>query len=65
MTRVAETHVPDDVYELARQHFSERELLDLTLAITNINAWNRLNVAFRTTAGAYRPGVFAALQAGG
>ncbi len=57
VTLVAETHVPDDVYELARQHFSDQELIDLTLAIASINAWNRLNVAFRTIAGGYKPGV--------
>jgi AhpD family alkylhydroperoxidase len=57
VTLVAETHVPDEVYELVKPHFTDQELLDLTLAITNINAWNRLNVAFRTIAGGYRPGV--------
>ncbi len=58
VTQVAESHVPDAVYEQARQHFNEKELIDLTLAITNINAWNRLNVAFRTPAGTYRPGMY-------
>src|SRR5262249_14647753 len=55
VTRVAETHVPDDVYERVRQHFTDQELVDLTLAVANINAWNRLNIAFRTVAGNYRP----------
>jgi AhpD family alkylhydroperoxidase len=63
VTRVAETHVPDDLYERVRQHFNEQELLDLTLAITNINAWNRLNIAFRTVAGSYRPGMYKSLIA--
>jgi AhpD family alkylhydroperoxidase len=58
VTLVAETHVPDDVYERVRQHFSEQELIDLTLAITNINTWNRLNVAFRSVPGDYRPGMY-------
>src|SRR3954466_9497905 len=48
VTRVAETHVPDDVYETARQHFSEKELVDLTAAILAINAWNRLAITFRS-----------------
>jgi AhpD family alkylhydroperoxidase len=64
VTRVAETHVPDDVYERVRQHFTEEELVDLTLAVTNINAWNRLNVAFRTVAGNYRPGMYKPTGAG-
>ena len=58
VTRVAETHVPDDAYERVKQHFSEQELIDLTLAITQINTWNRLNVAFRMLAGNYRPGMY-------
>jgi AhpD family alkylhydroperoxidase len=65
VTHVAESHVPDDVYELVRPHFTEQELIDLTLAITNINVWNRLNVAFRTVAGNYRPGMYKSLNAGG
>ncbi len=58
VTLVADTHVPDEVYERVRQHFSEEELIDLTLAVTQINVWNRLNVAFRTVAGNYRPGMY-------
>jgi AhpD family alkylhydroperoxidase len=54
LTLVAETHVPDEVYERVRPHFTDEELVNLSLAITNINAWNRLNVAFRTPAGSYR-----------
>lgn len=54
MTKVAETHVPDALYEEVRQHFNEKELADLTLAIATINAWNRLNIAARTDAGTYK-----------
>jgi AhpD family alkylhydroperoxidase len=64
VTQVTEGHVPDDVYELVRLHFTEQELIDLTLAITNINAWNRLNIAFRTVAGDYRPGMYKSLNGG-
>ena len=56
VTKVREGHVPDDVYEETRKHFSQQELADLTLAIVAINGWNRLNIAFRTVAGAYQPG---------
>jgi alkylhydroperoxidase family enzyme len=55
ITRVADTHVPDDVYEAVRQHFDERELVALTLAAVSINAWNRLAIAFRAPAGTYQP----------
>lgn len=58
VTRVAESHVPDEVYERVKAHFSEPELIDLTLAVANINSWNRLNIAFRTVAGDYRPGMY-------
>jgi AhpD family alkylhydroperoxidase len=64
VTRVAETHVPDEVYERVKEHFSEQELIDLTLAIANINVWNRLNVAFRNVPGDYYPGMFKSLVAG-
>ncbi|KAA0213071.1 MAG: carboxymuconolactone decarboxylase family protein [Leptolyngbya sp. PLA3] len=47
--------VPDSLYESARAHFSEKELVDLTLAVVAINGWNRLAVAFRAVAGTYQP----------
>ena len=47
VTLVAETHVPDYVYEAARAEFSEQELVDLSMAVVAINGWNRLMVAFR------------------
>src|SRR5260370_38601589 len=53
VTLVSETHVPDEVFEQAREHFTDKELANLTLAITQINTGNRLNVAFRTVAGSY------------
>jgi len=55
VTQVSWQHVPDDVYEWARQHFSEKELVDLTVAIIAINGWNRLSISFRHEAGTYQP----------
>jgi alkylhydroperoxidase family enzyme len=49
VTLVADGHVPDEVYEEAREHFSEKELVDLTTAVITINAWNRASIAFRAT----------------
>ncbi|MGH9452248.1 MAG: carboxymuconolactone decarboxylase family protein [Terriglobia bacterium] len=57
VTELSRDHVPDAVYESVRPHFSEKELVDLTLAIIAINGWNRLNVALRREAGGYQPPV--------
>ena len=62
VTLVATTHGPDEAYEVARAQFSEDELKSLTLAIAMINTWNRLNVAFRTVPGDYKPGMFRAFK---
>lgn len=51
---------PDDVYETARQEFSEEELIDLTMAAITISGYNRINIAFRPVAGDYQPGMFTA-----
>ena len=58
VTLLTNKDVPDDVYEQARAQFSEQELAVLTLAVVAINGWNRLNIAFRTPAGGYQPGMF-------
>ena len=55
ITLVSATHVPDDAYEDTRRHFSEKEIFDLTVIATTINAWNRLAVASRTPPGTYKP----------
>lgn len=55
VTQVNWQHVPEDVYELARRHFNEKELVDLTMAIIAINGWNRLAISFRTVPGTYQP----------
>jgi AhpD family alkylhydroperoxidase len=55
VTLITQGHVSDEVYESVRQHFSEREITDLTLAIATINAWNRLAISSRAPAGTYRP----------
>jgi AhpD family alkylhydroperoxidase len=55
VTLVADGHVPDPAFASARAHFSEKELVDLTLAVVAINGWNRLSIAFRPVPGTYRP----------
>jgi AhpD family alkylhydroperoxidase len=55
LTQVSLGHAPDIVYEYARKHFSEKEMVDLTMAIVAINGWNRLAIGFRTPPGTYQP----------
>jgi AhpD family alkylhydroperoxidase len=47
VTRISETHAPDDVYEEARAQFSEADMANLTMLIATINAWNRIAISFR------------------
>jgi AhpD family alkylhydroperoxidase len=57
ITLINKDHAPDSVYEEVRQHFSEEELVNLTLAIVAINGWNRLAIGFRAVPGEYQPAV--------
>jgi alkylhydroperoxidase family enzyme len=54
ITNIQQGHAPDDVYEGLRSAFSEPEIVKLTLAITQINAWNRIAIAFRAEPGTYQ-----------
>ncbi len=54
VTLVSNAHVPDSVYDEAKAHFSEKELVDLTYLAATINAWNRLAIALRSVPGRYR-----------
>jgi alkylhydroperoxidase family enzyme len=47
LTRLADRSVPDEAYEAVCTHFSQDEVIALSVAIANINAWNRLGAAFR------------------
>src|SRR3546814_17535856 len=49
VTRVTQTGVPDEAYQAARAVFGEKELVDLTIAISLMNASNRMAISFRTT----------------
>lgn len=55
VTRVAEDHVPDEVYDRVRAEFDEQGVANLTFAVATINAWNRLVIASRTPPGTYQP----------
>ena len=55
ITLVREVHVPDAVYEKAKESFSDEELVNLTLAIITINGWNRLAITFQFVPGEHQP----------
>ena len=55
VTRVADTHVPDEIHARVAAQFEEAELVALTFAVIVINSWNRLAVSFRAPAGTYQP----------
>jgi AhpD family alkylhydroperoxidase len=55
ITLVADTHVPRETFDTAREHFDDDELVKLIWAITTINAWNRIAIATRMLPGEYEP----------
>lgn len=55
VTKLADSAVPEELFHATREHFSEKEIVDLTLAIIAINGWNRLAGVFRSEAGHYQP----------
>src|SRR5437773_10542172 len=63
VTRVGDTHVPDEIYERVAAQFDERELVALTFGVVVINSWNRLAVSFRAVPGTYQPSVASAASA--
>jgi AhpD family alkylhydroperoxidase len=54
LTLVSETHVPDEIYESVKKHFSEKEIVDLSIIVSVINAWNRLAISTRAVPGTYK-----------
>jgi len=55
LTLVAEKGVPDELFTRVRQEFTEQELMYLTLAVVQINGWNRFAITARVPAGSYQP----------
>ena len=56
VTEIYQGGVSDELFALAREHFTERELVDLTMAVVAINGWNRLAITFHAPVGTYVPG---------
>jgi AhpD family alkylhydroperoxidase len=55
LTLIANNQVPDEIYERVAPHFTEEELVNLTLAVVAINGWNRFAISFRSEPGTYQP----------
>ena len=55
VTLISQTHAPDDVYADMQKHFSEKEIVDLTLLAAMINLWNRVAISSRAVPGHYKP----------
>jgi AhpD family alkylhydroperoxidase len=55
VTRLGDSHVPDDLYERVARQFDEAELVALTFGVIVINSWNRLSISFRPPVGSYQP----------
>lgn len=55
VTLISVDRVPDAVHQQVRQHFSDEEIVNLTLIISTINAWNRFCITFRSEPGHYKP----------
>ena len=55
LTLLTEGHVPDAVFEEVHRHFSNEEIVNLSMAVVAINSWNRLLTAFRAVPGEYQP----------
>ena len=55
LTNIQQGHASDEIYTQARSEFDETELVKLTLAVAQINTWNRIAIAFRVEAGTYQP----------
>ncbi len=55
VTQISKYSIDDELYGELRQHFSEKEAVDLTLAVIAINGWNRLAISFQSEVGSYQP----------
>jgi AhpD family alkylhydroperoxidase len=58
VTLLPQGNAPDEVYERLKPHFTEAEIVTLTVCAANINVWNRLAVPLRFPAGSYQVGQF-------
>ncbi|MEN1968160.1 carboxymuconolactone decarboxylase family protein [Lentibacillus sp. N15] len=55
ITQISTNHVPNELYDYVREHFDEKDFVDLVFAINTINSWNRIAITMRTIPGEYQP----------
>lgn len=55
VTLVSKSHVPDKIYNEVKKYFTEKEIVELTMAVVAINGWNRLSISMRHVPGTYQP----------
>jgi AhpD family alkylhydroperoxidase len=55
VTELGRAHVPDDVFDEVRRHFTDVEIVNLTMVVVTINGWNRIAIALRQEVGSYVP----------
>ena len=55
LTLISTTHAPDEAFAAMKGQFSDKEILDLTYAISTINSWNRIAISLRAVPGHYQP----------
>lgn len=57
---VTACNVPDETFKTLKAFFTDEEIIDLTLAVSSINTWNRFNIAFPNpeAVGTYQAGQF-------
>lgn len=58
VTDISLEGVPDELYQLVREHFDEKQYVDLIILINTINSWNRLSIAVNAVPGSYQPGAY-------
>ena len=57
-TLIHQQKIDDTLYQATREHFNEKQLVDLTLVVTGINSWNRFALSFKPEVGSYQVGDF-------
>lgn len=57
VTMISESGVSEDLYQRVREHFDEKQYVDLIILINTINSWNRLSISMGNVPGSYRPAI--------
>jgi AhpD family alkylhydroperoxidase len=60
ITLISKGGISEELYATVRKQFSEKELVDLTMAVVTINGWNRLAIGLGSDVGSYQPAARAA-----